>query len=92
MSKNLVISLSDDEVQLIHDIRDLSYGELHDVKVELEEYETNFDVSGKEYNFIMGLREEGSFDVVVIHDAEPVSAQKADLTLSGRDCIAKTRF
>ena len=92
MSDYLITSVSDSELCILGDIWELGYGELHSVRAELEEYDIKHTLTEKERNFIFGMRENGGFDVVAIHEGQPVSAQKAGLTRNDISCIKKFRF
>ena len=92
MRPSLVISISTEEQSILDSISWVNYGELHDINAPMEGNDIKVELSGNEYNFIKNLRQMGRFDVVSIHDGFPVSAQKADLTPSGRKCIVKVKF
>ena len=92
MSYNLVISISSDELSILDDIRELAYGELHGVQSPDQEMDVDAKLTSKEASFIRTLRSEGGFDILSVHDSEPVSAQKAGLTKNGIGCIQKFRF
>lgn len=95
MNNDVIISVSDGELALLSDVWELGYGELHSVNApfsEMDDEETKHTVTSKEENFIRTLRREGSFDIVAIHEGQPVSAQKAGLTRNGISCLKKFRF
>ena len=93
MNDILIISISKEELFLLEDIDDLGFGELHSISLSPKQVIIgDQDLTDKEFNFINTLRDERSLDIVMIHNGEPVSAQKASITSNGNACVKKFRF
>jgi len=90
---NIMIRLliSPDERNLIADIREIAFGEIFEVKAG-SGYLINADVTHREANLIKVLRDHGSLDKIIVHDNEPVSAEKTETTTRGRKYLKKLRF
>lgn len=93
MNNILIISISKEELLLLEDIDDLKFGELHSIHLSpTQEMHGDQDLTEKEFNFINTLRNERSLDIVMVHNSEPVSAQKASITSNGNASVKKFRF
>lgn len=83
--------MSEQEADLILDIRDLTYGELHDILFRTGR-QIDFEITPKEAALLRALRETKKLDTIIVHDSEPATALVKTKTPRGRECTKKIKF
>jgi len=78
--------------KLIQTIREIGYGEMYGVELNMATPETIMDVSHNERDMVRFILDGNPYlDVLTIHDSQPVYAEQ-DFASRGFRCRKKTKF
>ncbi len=86
------LAVSKREIALIHDIADIGYGEVFDVKNSDDPPVITCPLTERQTAFLKTLRREKRFAKVIVFDGEPTSAEQSGETGNGLRYRKKYRF
>lgn len=92
MSKLVNFNVTCGELEIIEDIKAISYGEIYSLVDQPGNRDINTDVTEKTRSFILYLREKKFIEKLIIHDREPALSEIGTKTANGRECMIKRKF
>jgi hypothetical protein len=85
------LMLSQEEVDLLVDIQEIQFGEIHNPRVGSSPPQRTTLVTQAEEQLIRALRKH-TIGKITIHDGAPVGIEYPDKTRHGHACLKKIRF
>lgn len=84
-------ALSASEIDLLETVEDIGFGEIYNIHKKGDQPIKVEEVSEQKYHLILGLRHNGVYHKVVIHDGEPTIGEYRTV-INNRDCLVKNKF
>jgi len=92
MSKLVNLNVTANELEIVHDIQYIGYGEMYNLVFINGPKEHNIDTTEKTKNFIDYLRKQEVIEKLIIHGGEPAYSEIGSITEHGHGCTIKKKF